>query len=183
VSVTVDPAIACMLRTAFVLLFGGAVAHKLRAPREFRLALAGFGVLPARAVAPAAVLLVATELCIVVLLVVHPALGGAAAAMVLLAYGLVMAFAIARGRGGIECGCGGPAGSAPLQMGLVVRNVLLAAMALPLAGRVGVRALGWIDGLTILGALGSATALWAAVGVLFVTGPRIAELRRAAEAP
>jgi Methylamine utilisation protein MauE len=183
VSGMVDPAIACTLRAGFVLLFGGAVVHKLRAPRAFRTAVEGFGVVPAGVAGPVAALLVAAEVGVVAALVVAPAVGAAASAALLLGYATAMALALARGRRGIDCGCGGPGGGAPLQAGLVARNLVLVAMTLPLLAPVGDRALGWVDGLTVLGALASATALATAVSVLLASGPRLADLRRAAERP
>jgi Methylamine utilisation protein MauE len=181
VSAALDPAVALALRAGFALLFATAVVHKLRAPREFRAAVVGFGILPARAVRPTTGALVLTEAAVVVLLVARPAAGGPAASAVLVAYAGAMTLALARGRAGIDCGCGGPGGGAPLQRGLVARNLLLAALALPLVARVGDRTLGWIDAVTVAGTLAAAMALFAAVSALLAAAPGIAALRRAGE--
>lgn len=177
-----DPAVALAARAGLALLFAGAALHKLRGPGAFREALAGFGLLPARAVRPAAAVLVAGEAAVVLALLVRPALGGAGAACLLLLYAGAMALALARGRGGVDCGCGGPAGGQALTRGLVVRNLALTLVALPLLAPAGGRPLGALDGVTVAGAVAAAAVLFAAANGLLATGPRIRALRDAAEA-
>jgi hypothetical protein len=137
--------------------------------------------LPARAVRPVAGLLVAAEAIVVAAQLVRPAVGGAAAAALLVVYAAAMALALARGRGGVDCGCGGPAGSRPIGAGLVLRNLILVAATLPLVTAGGGRPLGWLDGITVAGTVAAGAALFAAANELLAASPRIRALGRAGE--
>ena len=120
----VDPVIATIIRFALGWLFLAASAHKLRDMVDFRSVLATYRILPERLVAVAAWLVVAAEISIGVgMLWQFPSayVGGAA---LLLAYAVVMAINLMRGRRFIDCGCGGA--TQPLSLGLVLRNVVLA---------------------------------------------------------
>lgn len=107
--------------------------HKLRAPFYYAEILAkyGFAWLPART--GAAVSLGLSE-CLVGIGLAIPAsraMAACVAVSLLLAYSLVMALALLRGRGGMDCGCGGPGGkpSGELRGGLLLRNAALAGVA------------------------------------------------------
>lgn len=176
-----DPALALVLRVALVLLLAGATSHKLRAPGAFRAALARYELVPMGMVPVVTAAIVASETACLGALLVRPALGGAAVATLLLAYAAAMAVALARGHGGIDCGCGGPGGAQPLRRALVVRNVALAAAALGLCAPVAARGLGWMDGVTIAGATAAASLLLGAANTLLATWPRTRALRAAAE--
>lgn len=178
-SAVLDPAVALALRTGFVLLFAAAAVHKLRSPRAFRAAMAGYDVLPVRLVPAIASMLIAAEILAVLALVGRPALGGALAAALLVLYAAALAVALARGRAGVDCGCS--ADGAPVQGGLVVRNLLLGAAALPLLAPASERPLGWMDVVTVLGAVATAGALLAATNALLATRPYVAALRQARE--
>ena len=114
----------------------GAVG-KLRHARIFQGVVANYRLLPAAAVAPAAMLLPWTELAVGLALIagerrVAPVL----AAAVLMLFAAAMAVNIRRGRSHIDCGCGTATLHQPLRRALVVRNLLLAAAvaAVPLVG-------------------------------------------------
>ena len=113
--------IVLFLRTAF---------HKASDLVRFQGYVDDYRLLPEALVEPAAKGLVATEALAVVLLVVPGtvAVGAALAAGLLLFYAAVMALSLKRGRRRIECGCGGPAQT--LSAALVLRNLLLAGLAL-----------------------------------------------------
>lgn len=175
-----DPAVALALRAALALLFATTAWHKLRAPVEFRAAIAGFGLVPARAVSSLATALVAAEAAVVLALLGRPALGGAGAAVLLLVYAAAMGLALARGRGGVDCGCGGAAGGQPVTAGLVARNLALALAALPLLAPAGDRPLGVLDGVTVAGSVAAVGALFAAANGVLATAPRLRALRDAA---
>lgn len=176
-----DPAVALALRAGFALLFASTLVHKLRAPADFRAAVGGFGLVPRVAVGVSAAALAAGEAAVVVALIVRPAMGGMGAALLLLVYAAAMALVLLRGGGGVDCGCGGVVTGGPVRGSLVGRNLVLAALALPLLVPVGPRPLAWLDAVTVVGAVAVGAALVAAVGSLLVNGPRIDALRRVAE--
>ena len=107
-----------------------AASHKLRDPQRFRDALAGFELVPAAAVRAFAALVTALELGLGLWLLLPGA--GAAPALatgaLLALYALAISANLLRGRRALDCGCG--ARPQPLGEGLVVRNIVLVAIAL-----------------------------------------------------
>lgn len=117
-----------------VVLFLRAAFHKVSDLARFQGYVEDYRILPERLVEPAAKGLVAAEGLAIALLVVPATvrLGAALAFGLLLLYAGGIALNLSRGRRRIECGCGGPAQM--LSVSLVLRNGLLAALALlPLA--------------------------------------------------
>ena len=101
-----------MLRAGLAWLLGASAWHKLRDRTGFRAAIAGYELLPPPAVPALAAALPALEIGLAAALLV-PAAGAPAAlgaGALLAGYAFAMAAALARGRQGIACGCGGPAG-------------------------------------------------------------------------
>lgn len=140
-ALVLDPAARAVLRLALAFLFATALVHKLRRPRAFREALAGYGLLPERAVAAAAGVVMAVEGALAAALALPgagaaPALGAAA---LLAAYAGAIGWNLARGRRDLGCGCGGPLDRGRLGPELVLRNAVgiaaAAAAALPAASR------------------------------------------------
>ncbi len=170
-----DPVVAMALRAGAALLFAAAAAHKLRDLPAFRAALAGYRLLPATALAPAAWAFVGVELAVAVGCLV-PALAPracVAAAGLLALYALAIAVNLARGRRGIDCGCGGPGGRRPLGIGLVLRNLALAALLLGAALPSGPRPLVWLDAVTATTLLGAIALLYAASDVALANAARL----------
>jgi len=137
----VDPVVGHVCRGVLALVFLSAVAHKLRAPRDFLATLRGYGLVPDFAAPAAAVLLVGAELAVGAGLLA-PATQRAAALGALALLGLYcasIAINLLRGRREIDCGCGGPGARQPLSAWLVLRNGCLALAALaalvPSSGR------------------------------------------------
>ncbi|MBW8301103.1 MAG: hypothetical protein K0M60_16000 [Hydrogenophaga sp.] len=121
---------AAAATTFTVLVLLRAAWHKVTDFGTFTGYVADYWLLPEALVAPAARGLAAVEFLAVVLLV-YPATvrAGALLAVALLGlYGVAMAVNIGRGRTRIECGCGGAAQR--LSPALLVRNALLAAIAI-----------------------------------------------------
>jgi hypothetical protein len=172
-----DPVIDLTLRAALGLLFAVAAAHKLRDPRRFAATLAEYRVLPAGLAGAASALLVALELAVVAALVVDRRLGLAGAAALLGLYAGAMATNLARGRRHIDCGCAGPAARRPISGWLVVRNVMLACVALAGLAPIGPRTLLWIDGCTVVAATAALAACWTAADRLLALAPGLAQLR------
>ena len=163
-SPALDPVAAGALRAALALLLLSAARHKLTEPARFGAALAGYGLLPERALPASVWLLAACELAIGAALLVPGAgaLAALAAAALLALYAGAMGAALASGRRGIECGCGGPAGDRPLGPALVARNAVLGVAALAASLPVEPRPLVWIDALTLAGAVAAAGFVFAA---------------------
>src|SRR4029453_3127867 len=169
-----DPTIDLTLRAALGLLFVAAALHKLRDPRRFAATGADYRLLPEGLAGVAGALLVGAELAIAVALVLHrrAALAGAAALLVL--YAGAMAINLVRGRRHIDCGCVGPAARRPIGGWLVVRNLVLAGVALAALAPVAPRPLLWIDGVTVAAATVALAACWAAMDRLLALAPILA---------
>lgn len=111
-----------------LLVFGAAVAHKLRQPNEFIRALAGYRLVPDIGLRFWWVLPL-VELVAVLELLLSTGESRWLALSLLLLYAVAIAINLLRGRYDIDCGCGGE--STPISWGLVVRNIVLAGLALP----------------------------------------------------
>jgi hypothetical protein len=184
VSAALDPVLAGALRAALALLLLPAAWHKARDPARFHAALAGYGLVPARAQGVATWLLAAAELSIGAALLVPAtgALPALAAAALLALYAGAMAAALAAGRRGIDCGCGSPGGARRLGPSLVARNAVLAAAALAAALPVAARPLVWVDALSLVGTVAAAGLVYAAAGLSLEQAARGRSLRRRREA-
>lgn len=119
------------------LVFVLAAAGKLRHREVFPGVVANYRLLPTIAVAPVALLLPWIELATgIALLVGERRIAPVLATILLSLFAAAMAINIGRGRGHIDCGCGGDTLRQPLRPALVIRNLLLAAAVatVPLAG-------------------------------------------------
>lgn len=161
----------------FVVLFFASTKHKIGQWQVFRFVLDDYRVVPSALVGVAAVLVVAVELVLLVgwVLVLAQALGlvtitgilvpfvAFATAFLLSCYALAMWSLLLRGRVHVDCGCS--ATDVPVSYRLVIRNFVLAAVPLALAGAsstaldVGTLLLGLV-------AAGVATLLYAAFNQL-----------------
>jgi len=174
-----DPVVALVLRAAGAALFLAAVLHKLRGFADFRVALADYRLVPWWASGIAAAGLVLAE-CTTAALLLSPLarpFGFAAAFGLLGLYGAAIAVNLLRGRRDIDCGCFGPAHRAPLGAGLVVRNALLAALALAGLVTPAPRPLVWFDALTAGGSVLLLALLYASSNRLIANAPRLRALR------
>jgi hypothetical protein len=175
----VDPVVVAVLRGALALLFVVAAAHKLRDRGSFRTTLDAYAVLPVPLVGAIAALVPLLELAVAVLLVASRTLRwGVAGAVALLGlYALAMAVNLRRGRRDLDCGCMGPATRSKIGPELVVRNVVLIAVALACLSPVTPRPLGWLDRATVPLALATVAALYAASERLLALAPSARALR------
>jgi len=173
-----DPVFGWIARLGLALLFGAALAHKLRDPDGFAATVRDYRMLPARLSAatakPIALALAAAEAATAVLLAV-PAVdpAGPTLALLLLAlYGAAIGTNLARGRRDIDCGCLGPAHRQPLSGWLLVRNGVLGLAAAALFAGDTARALGWVDAVSVVAAVAMLALLWHAVNELSSAGSR-----------
>lgn len=163
-----DPAVELVFRTALALLLGAGAVQKARDLVSFRTAIAGYELLPERAVAAAALAFTGLELVLAVTLLLPAGFGVRAGSLVVAAllfalYGAAIAINLLRGRREIDCGCSGPAARMPLSGWLVMRNAVLVGAALAcLAGAAG-RPLGAVDALTIPAAVTLLALAWTAL--------------------
>lgn len=151
-----DPVLAGAFIILFAVLFAGAAWHKLGAFGAWRGALGAYRLLPSSLSGPVAVGMPVVEAAIAVALLVPAsrAVAFVAAGIALLVYAVAMAAALARGITDIDCGCGGP--GQRVSRPLVVRNGVLALLALMNAAPVAARAL---DGFDLAALLASGVAL------------------------
>ena len=132
----------------FALLLLWAAAGKGRDRAGFRAVLADYRIIPAPLLAPVAVAIPASEATIAGFWLLAPWSSSAmvaascSTALLLVVYGGAIAANLVRGRSWIDCGCGaGEAVSWPM----VVRNGVLAAVALVPLAVAGLRSPGWPD--------------------------------------
>ena len=131
---TIDPSILLAVRVLGILVFGMAVAGKLRHRDEFVGVVANYR-LAQEALAPLiAWVIIILEIFVAISLATGFArvAGAALAVSLLVAFAVAMAINLTRGRKEIDCGCFQSALRQRLSVALVVRNVLLIAMLLPL---------------------------------------------------
>jgi hypothetical protein len=159
----IDPVLSAVVASGLALLFATAALHKLADWPRFRAALEDYRIAPLWLAPGLAVAVVMLEIVVAALLPV-PTWRPAAA---LLAAGLLASYAagigvnLRRGRTSIDCGCFGPAARNPIGSWMVIRNVLLAVLALAAALPVTTRPLTALDALTIGGAVGCLAILYA----------------------
>ncbi len=175
-ALSVDPALAIALRAGLALLLVAAALHKLRDLAAFRAALAGYRLLPERALGAAAAAFALAELGAAGALVLGER-GGEAAACLFALYSCAIGVNLLRGRREIDCGCFGPALRQPLSGALVARNAPLIALAGVCALPVRARALVPLDAFTIAALIVFGALVWGGVNGLLANAPRLRALR------
>ena len=165
---TLDPVIVLAARYALALLFLTAAVGKLRHPSYFRGNLREYALLPGLLVPLVAGLIPVAELLIALAAVVTTTASSAmiAAGGLLGLYALAMAINLMRGRHDIDCGCTGPAMRQTLNSWLVIRNVVLIAVALIGAATPIARTFGAIDFFVCGFSIAGGAILYAAVNQL-----------------
>ena len=170
---TLDPVIVLVARFAIGWLFVAGGVVKLRDMREFERSLAGYRLVPASLERIAAWTVVALELAIGIGAFAQARLGLLGALALLAAYAAAIAVNLVRGRRFIDCGCGGAA--QPLSGGLVARNAVLIAIVLLALAEPGVRALSWLDGLSVIAGVLVCGTLYGAINQLLAARARLEE--------
>ena len=174
----IDPLILQTIELGMALLLLSAAWHKFRSLQYFRDSLRDYALLPEWALLPASILLPATEsvlgLCWLMSLATNTA--ATATASLLAVYSAAIAINVARGRVHIGCGCNGPAGDAveqPVSVGLIIRNLILIAVALIASAPASSRELGAVDYLILFASLLTALLLYAATNQLLANNSLI----------
>lgn len=142
---TLDPLLVVTAAGFIALLLARAALHKVNEFVAFTGTLGDYRIVPESLLTPAAGLLVAIEVAIAAGLLWSETrmIAGLAAAILLSAYALAMAYPLSQGRTEISCGCGGPTDH--LTPALLFRNGLLAVIALVAASTLVARPLTWFD--------------------------------------
>jgi hypothetical protein len=141
----IDPLLVVTAAGFIALLLARAAVHKASDFVAFQGTLSDYRILPEQLLAPAtvALIIVETALALGLLWSETRPVAGVGAAVLLAIYGAAMAIPLSQGRTEISCGCGGPTDQ--LSPGLLVRNGLLAAVALVAAAPMLERAFTWLD--------------------------------------
>jgi hypothetical protein len=178
-TVTLDPALAWLLCVAGGLVFLWGALAKWRERELFAAAMENYELIPAVAVPTASLALILAEGLIGLLLFLPglrpwPQFAGVA---LLLVVTCAVAINLLRGRDHISCGCGGVSGEQTLSWGLVIRNLLFAAVLGVAASSAGSRALGSVDHLVIVLGAALLVGIYAAASQLIANSPRLQALR------
>jgi hypothetical protein len=180
-----DPAVASVIMVALGLLFARAAVEKFKDLARFRAVLDAYSLLPTALVTLFAPLVPVAESLIAAGLLascfsdaLRPAAGLAAAAL-LGVYGAAIGLNLARGRKTLDCGCTVAGERRPIGLWMVVRNALLASLALLAAMPGESRMLGLIDAPLLVGGLLACLLLYASADQLLgKIAPVTATLRR-----
>ena len=177
VALAADPVAVGAVVGALALVLFAAAWHKLAQAEVFAAALQAYELIPVGAVVAAGRALPVLEAAIGIGLLVpltrQPALIAFAALMLL--YAGAMGVNLVRGRRQIDCGCGGE--SHPLSWALVLRNAVLAAVALAISGPTSPRGIEWLDGVTLVAGVLAFYGLYLLFDELLRQSSRIGQLR------
>lgn len=160
-----DPVLAWTARLLLAGIFAGATIAKLRAPTAFVGVVQNYRLLPAALAAPVAYALPVLEGLIAIGLLIEATRPAAAllAALLLAVFAIAIAINILRGRREIDCGCFGAELRQRLGWDLVGRNAVLIVLALAVVpASLPVRALGWLDIVTVAAGALALLVLYAA---------------------
>jgi Methylamine utilisation protein MauE len=171
--VTLDPTIGWTVVLVLAGVFGAAAITKLRALDAFVGVVHNYRLVPEPLERPIAYALPVVELAIAVgvLLPAGRAPAALAAAILLALFAGAMAINLMRGRRDIDCGCFATVLRQRLSWPLVLRNLLLAALALLVVPGLGARGLGWLDLVTVGCASTALVSVYAAASRLFGNAP------------
>lgn len=176
---TIDPAAAELVSIFLALVFGASGAMKLWDLEVFHGSVANYALLPRSFEQPFAYTLPIVELasaCAMPLANTRP-YAAAVALGLLLMFTAAIAINLARGRTGIDCGCFGPALRQELSGWLIVRNLVLALCAAIVLIPGGVRALTWLDAVTIAAGAAALAIMYASMNVAIGNAPKLRALR------
>ncbi|MCP8466422.1 methylamine utilization protein MauE [Pseudomonas sp. ZM23] len=173
-----DPILIIASAVAVGVLLASAASHKLRAPMRFARQVEDYGLLPAGLVGPVARTLPVVEGAVAFALLVPASrhVAALAATALILLYAGAIGINLWRGRRDMDCGCSGPGQMQPLRPVLLLRNAIIAALALIAACAPQAREMGVFDAFVILAASAVALFLYAAADGLLANHPRLLKL-------
>ncbi|MGR8949287.1 MAG: MauE/DoxX family redox-associated membrane protein [Gammaproteobacteria bacterium] len=170
-----DPVAICAARGGIALLFALSALSKARHFSIFRATLMDYEIVPQPILGAAAALVLALEASIVLLVWVPgiAPLGMSLAVGLLLIYAVAIGINLLRGRRNIDCGCTGPAVRQSLSAWLLLRNTVLALVALIGTNSFGLRQVSTVDFVIAGTVILAATAIYAAANQLMANAPRL----------
>ena len=172
-----DPVMLIALHLFLAAIFSLSCLHKLKNFTLFKQHVADYRVLPEALTGAAAIVLTLLEICLVVLLLTQSSFGLLLAAALLLLYAFVMWVNLVKGRDSIDCGCGDPDQGQTISYSLVLRNAILAGLALAgVFATVTSRELAGFDFATILFAVIAALLMYTTINQLLANLPRLRNL-------
>jgi len=174
-----DAALTWIVVAALCALLVVAALGKLADLAKFSAAIQGYRLVPPGLAGLASLALPCLELAAAGCLLI-PSLrtaGAWLAAGLLASYAAAMAINLARGRSNLDCGCFGPARRERIASWMVVRNLVLAALALALTVPPPSRALEALDWLTISAGTFATVCLYLAIETLARNQPIIRSAR------
>jgi len=173
-----DPVYPIVCALAVAVILASAASHKLRAPQRFARQLEDYALVPQAVLAPLARLIPLLEvgLALALLLPTWRTWAASGAAVLVLGYAAAIGINVWKGRRDIDCGCSGPDQRQPLRPVLLLRNGVLAGLALLAGLAPAPRALGVLDALVALMAGGALVLLYTAADTLLANAPPLRAL-------
>jgi hypothetical protein len=159
----IDSLIGQIAAGSTAVLFASSALHKLYDWQRFKGAVAGYQLLPDNLTSFIAPLVLLVEIAVVPLVCLGAtrSLGALTAATLLLTYAVGIAINLMRGRTRIDCGCLGPRHRQRISSALLLRNGVLAGIAVVAALPNNQRAFEAIDWLTLFGGVAMLALLYA----------------------
>jgi hypothetical protein len=163
-----DPLVGLVISGSLAVLFAASTMHKLAALGEWPGVVRNYKVLPQALAVPAAgLLLIAGALTAAALFwPVTRRLGAGAAAVQLVLFAAALAINLRRGRSRVDCGCFGSRLRQGIAAWMVVRNLVLAMLALGLLLPPTPRVLGALDITAAVAVIAIATFLYPVLDVV-----------------
>jgi hypothetical protein len=176
-----DPVLGYIVALGIAALLGSAGLHKLRARHQFSEVLGAYRLLPESVIPGMVAVLLVAELSTALGLIVPASRPAAcvAAATLLLLYACAIGINLARGRRDLDCGCSLASARRPIAAWMLLRNGVLASLALTVALPWSGRPLTALDLMTIAGGALAAALLYVSVDALLGTVAPAAALARA----
>jgi Methylamine utilisation protein MauE len=174
-SVVVDPAIVLLARASVSLLFAVAAVHKLLRPHQFVSALEAYELAGRRFNAVIARILPLLELAAAIGIWIVPSRPSASAlaATLFVIYAAAIGINLTRGRRDLDCGCTAFGRRSPIAGWMLVRNSILAVVAVLASAPTMSRALTLTDALTVAGGLCVLTFIYLAADALLATATSV----------
>ncbi len=177
---TPDPVVTHMVAAALAMLLLVGAWQKLRDQLAFRTALEAYDIVPATSLSGVfAWLLPAGEVLAAITLVIDRTrtVGVVVGAVLLAVVTAAVIINLLRGRSDLGCGCGGIEDEQTLSWALVARNGVLLALLAVVSLEPAVRALEWLDYLSVAAGACALYGLYALINQLLANQPRLMRLR------
>ena len=177
---TPDPVVTHMVAAALAMLLLVGAWQKLRDQLAFRTALEAYDIVPATSLSGVfAWLLPAGEVLAAITLVIDRKrmVGVMLGAVLLTVVTVAVIINLLRGRTDLGCGCGGIEDEQTLSWALVARNGVLLALLAVVSLEPAVRALAWLDYLSVAAGACALYGLYALINQLLANQPRLMRLR------